>query len=178
MDAADGRAEPLDEAAADRERGVERDLLRRDRGDEALERVGRERRPEPREPLDELREHRLGSRPDGEGVELERKTEEPLDDRPGEVVERLDVYPARGRPDHDLSPADSAMESAVDPEVRAVRPEHPEPLGRELEVVRVRKAQQQRASRVSNASNGRPSRSSVSASQLRAKTRSAASAAQ
>ena len=40
-------AEALDEAAADRERRAQRDLLRGDRGDEALERVGRERRPEP-----------------------------------------------------------------------------------------------------------------------------------
>ncbi len=77
------------------------------------------------------------------GVEVEREPEEPLDHRPGQVVERLDVDPARGGRS-DLAPADSAVESAVEPEVREVGPEHPEALGRELEVVRLRKAQQQR----------------------------------
>ena len=50
-------AEALDQPVADRERGEERDLLRRDRGHERLERVGPERRPEAadrdREPLED-----------------------------------------------------------------------------------------------------------------------------
>ena len=40
-------AEPLDQPVADRERGEERDLLRRDRGHERLERVRGERRTQP-----------------------------------------------------------------------------------------------------------------------------------
>ena len=66
----------LDEAAADRERGVERDLLRRDRGDERLERIGRERRTEAREQQHEPREHVVARRPAREGVEIERRAEQ------------------------------------------------------------------------------------------------------
>src|SRR6185312_817214 len=46
-------AEPLDEPVADRDGCKERDLLRRDRSDEHLERVRRERRPETGEADDE-----------------------------------------------------------------------------------------------------------------------------
>jgi hypothetical protein len=57
-------------------------------------------------------------------------------------VERLDVH-ATGRSfDPDLAPVGDAMEAALVPEVREIRPESPEPLGRELEVVGVGERQQ------------------------------------
>ena len=52
--------------------------------------------------------------------------------------------PPRRRRDPHLAPADDAVQRAVVPEVREVGAEHAEALGRELEVVRLRKAQQQR----------------------------------
>jgi hypothetical protein len=63
----------------------------------------------------------------------------PLDHRPAEIVERLDVDPAARGCDPHLAPADRAVKRAVDPEVREVGPEHPESLRGEHEVVRVRK---------------------------------------
>ena len=74
-------AEALDQPVADRERGEQRDLLRRDRRDEALERVGRKRRAEPGEARHELVEHRLPGGPGPERLELELSPEQLLDDR-------------------------------------------------------------------------------------------------
>ena len=61
--ATDRLAQPLDEPVADRDRRIERDLLRGDRGDQRLERVGRERRSEAGEADDERRQLLLGGRP-------------------------------------------------------------------------------------------------------------------
>ena len=88
----------------------------------ALERVGRERRPEAREPRHELVEHRLARRPGAERLELELGAEQLQHDRPRLVVERLDVDPARRRLDPHLAPADDAVQAAVVPEVREVGP--------------------------------------------------------
>ena len=49
-------AEALDHPAADREGRGERDLLRRDRGDQRLERIRRDRRPVAAQPLDDVGE--------------------------------------------------------------------------------------------------------------------------
>ena len=135
-------AEPLDQAAADRERGVERDLLRGDRGDERLERVRRQRGAEAGELDGELAQHGVAFRPLVERVELELRADELPDYRPRLRVERLDAHSARRRRDPHLALADHAVQSSVDPEVREVRPEGSEPLGRELEVERLRQAQQ------------------------------------
>ena len=73
-----GDAVALDEAAPDRGRRLERDLLRGDRGDEGLERVDLQRRPEAGERAREPVERRLAGRPRREAVEVERKAEEVL----------------------------------------------------------------------------------------------------
>ena len=70
-------AEALDQAGANREGGVERDLLRGDRGDEHLPAVRDEGRPVARERLSQRREHGLGSGPGPEALEVEWSTEEP-----------------------------------------------------------------------------------------------------
>ena len=54
------------------------------------------------------------------------------------AVERLDVNAAVRCLDPHLTRADDPVEPALVPEVRDVDPEHPEALGREREVVRLR----------------------------------------
>ena len=140
-------AEALDEAAADRERGEQRDLLRGDRRDEALERDRARAAAGTRRGSRRRARSRAARRP-------RRRTGRGRTGAPsscsttGRVVgvERLDVDPARRRGDPHLASADHAVERAVVPEVRQVRPEHAEPLGRELEVVRLGQAQQRRFS--------------------------------
>ena len=71
------RAETLDEAAADRRCGAERDLLRRDRDHERLERPWVERRTEAGQRPRLGAELRVAVGPGVEGLELERETEQP-----------------------------------------------------------------------------------------------------
>ena len=85
----------------------------------------------------EVDDGRVG-RPAVERVEVERQTEEPGHLRLDRRVERLDEDAARRRLDPHLPPADHAVEPALVPEVRDVRAERAEPLGRDLEVVRLR----------------------------------------
>src|SRR5205814_6442557 len=132
-----GLAEALDQAVADRECGEQRDLLRGDRRDERLKRVRRERRPEPRELRDELPQDLVAGRERREGVQVELEAEQLLDDRADPLVERLDGDAARRSLDPHLATLDDTVEAAFVPEVRAVRPERAESLGREREVERL-----------------------------------------
>src|SRR5581483_7673 len=141
-DAPDPLAEPLDEAVADRDRGEQRDLLRRDRGDEPLERVRRERGPEAGEADDERREQLVACGPGRERDEVEVEAEQPADDELRLRVERVDVDAAVRRRDPHLASADRAVERAVLPEARAVEPEGAEARRRQLERERLRGAQQ------------------------------------
>ena len=126
----------LDQAAADRECRVEADLLRRDRGDERLERVPDERWAKARE----------GSRGAGEdgiaegGGKLGEDGEIPL--RPEQMLDlgpacRLGPHASRRGLEPYLAAADYAVQGAVVPEVRPVRSERGK-RSVELEAVRVR----------------------------------------
>ena len=84
--------------------------------DEHLERIGRERRPEAREPRDDRREHLVARRPRVERLEVEREPEQRPDDRLRLGVERLDVDAAGRRRDPHLAPADGAVQSPVLPQ--------------------------------------------------------------
>src|SRR5207247_6705869 len=120
---ADAAAEALDHAVPDREGGVQRDLLRGDRGHEGLERVRRERGTQAGELAGQAREHRLAVGPLVERGEIELHAEELADGRPRLRVQRLDAdAAARGR-DPNLAAADDAVQRTFEPEVREVRPE-------------------------------------------------------
>src|SRR5262249_38431402 len=80
-DAAHLLAEPLDEPISDCKSRDERDLLRRDRADEHLERISRERRAEPGEADDERSKQLVSRRPPGERDEVEVEAEHPAHDR-------------------------------------------------------------------------------------------------
>src|SRR5438132_6504928 len=82
-------AEGGDEPVADRKRSEQRHLLRTDRRDERLERIGRKRRAEPRECRNEPREYGLGGRERAEGLEIELEPKQLSDHRFGPRVERL-----------------------------------------------------------------------------------------
>ena len=101
---------------------LERDLLRGDRGDERLERVGLQRRPEARERRDESARASRPRRPGVEAVEIERQAEEakrlPLD----RGVVRLDVDSARRRLDPHLAAGEDAVQAVVAPEVARSTP--------------------------------------------------------
>ena len=73
-------AEALDEPVPDRGRRDERDLLRRDRADEHLERIGDQRRPEADERRHELTQHLVACRPRIERLGLQREADERTDD--------------------------------------------------------------------------------------------------
>src|SRR5437868_5230671 len=138
-------AERGDQPVPDREGGEERDLLRADRRDEGLERVGSEWRTEPSERRNEPREHGLGGRERSEAVEIELEAEQLAHDGLGLGVERLDVDTAVGRRYPHLASVDDAVEAAVVPEVREIGPERAVPLGRERKVVRLRDAEERHA---------------------------------
>src|SRR5262249_48842744 len=106
-----------------------RDLLRGDRGDERLERVGGKRWPQARQSVYEPCEHGLGRGERGEGIEIELEPEELADDGLGVVVERLDVDVAVGGFDPHLAAADDGVQRAVLPEVGEIRPERAVTLG-------------------------------------------------
>jgi len=132
--AADRLAEALDETIADRNSREERDLLRGDRGDERLERVGRERRSEAGEADDERRQLLLGGRPRGEGDEVEVEAEQPANDRLRLRIERLDLDGASvGRRDPYLPATDGAVQRIVFPYRRTVEAEGAKASRRQLE---------------------------------------------
>ena len=121
---------------------MQRDLLRGDRRHQRLERIGRQRRPQAGELAGQAGEHGLPAGPLVERAEIELRTEQLSNDRPGLRVERLDAHAAaRGR-DPDLAPPHDATQRAVDPEVRDVRSERAVAPGRELEVVGLWQAQE------------------------------------
>ena len=107
---------------------------------------GRERRPEAGELLGQPAQHRVVLRPGVEPLEVERRAEQRERHPPRLAVERLDVRPARRRLDPHFAHADDAVQPAVDPEVREVRPEGAEAFRRELEVERLRETEQAHAS--------------------------------
>ena len=131
---ADLRAEALDQPVPDRGRGEERHLLRGDRADEHLERVGDQRRPESDERRHELAEHLVAGRPGVERLEVEREPDERAHDRLGLAVERLGVDAAGRRLDAQLASADDAVQAALVPHARAIDPERAKALGGEREV--------------------------------------------
>ena len=143
-------AEALDQAVADRERAKSETCCAVIEVTSDLERVGRERRPEAGE-----RRREPPQRPGRRGAPSDRtrrgRTGAPSSVRTSASiarVERLDAHAAGRRLDPHLTPADDAVQAALVPEVREIGPERAEALGRELEVVRLRKAQQQRSSQV------------------------------
>ena len=93
-------AEALDEAIEDCAGRLQRDLLRRDRPDEHLERLGRERGPKASEPGDLRRSDRIGLEP----REVELGAEELEHDPARLLVERLDVHAAGRCLDPNLRP--------------------------------------------------------------------------
>ena len=132
--------ETLDQAVPDRECCSQRDLLRRDRGNEALERLDRDRWPETAQLLDELREHRLARGERRELLEVELCPEELAHDRLDLRVERIDVHSSRRVGDAHFAASHNPMQPVVVPEVREVRAEGPVAGRRELEVVGLWKA--------------------------------------
>ena len=128
-------AEALDEAAADRDRGVERHLLGGDRGDEVLERVGQERRSVAREALDERRENGIPFGPGRKGGEIEGRAEEVSHLPRDRVVCGLDRHATRRGLYPHLAPGGDAVQATVVPEERGIGPEDAEALGGENEVV-------------------------------------------
>ena len=135
----------LDHPVADRERREERDLLRRDRRDEALERARRERRPEALELRDQVDDGRVG-RPAVEGVEVERQAEEHGDLASIAASSGSTRTPPGAASIRTSRPPTTRWSAALVPEVREVGAERPEPLGRDLEVVRLRDREERHAS--------------------------------
>ena len=129
----------LDEAAPDRRRRLERDLLRRDRGDERLERAHLQRRPEAGERA--RRAGRASGSPAAHAAKPSRSNGRPrkcsTSARPPIVVRR-DVDAARRSLDPQLAAGEDAVDPALAPDGRAVEPVDVEAGGRDLEVVRLR----------------------------------------
>ena len=135
-------AEALDQAAANRERGLERDLLGRDRGDERLERIGREGRAEAGEAARETGEDRVVGREGGEGGKVEARPEQGPHRRLDLAAPGIDVDAAGCSFDAHLAPADDPVQATLVPEIRAVDAEDAKALGGEREVVRRGQRQQ------------------------------------
>ena len=140
-----GHAEPVDEAAAHRERRVQRDLLRGDRGHERLEGIRCERWAEARHASHRVRKNRIALRELVERRQVELEAEQLAYDRLDLVVERLDVHAALGRRDPDLAAVDDTMQTTVVPDVRAIDAPEREAVERPVEVVRLRYRQQAHA---------------------------------
>ena len=143
--------EALDQSVPDRESRLQRDLLRRDRGDERLVGLRRQRRPEAGQGHHEPRQNGVVLRPRVERVELKLGAEQLPDDVSRRLVQRLDLDTAGSSLDPHLAPADDAVQPALVPEVRAVGPEGAKALGRELEVVRLGKGEQRHRARLAAA---------------------------
>ena len=127
---------------------------------------------------------RILAGPGVEGLELELGAEQLAHHRTGLGIERLDPHAAAGGLDAHLARADHPVQGAVAPEVREVRSEGAEALGRELEVEGLGQPQQRHYSSAASAwksVSGRyetPRSSSQRARLPTANTRSAASEAQ
>ena len=133
-----GHAEPVDEAAAHRECRVQRDLLRGDRGNERLERVGREGRAEARHESHRVGENGIALCKLMERRQVELEAEQLAHDGLDLVVQRLDAHAAFGRRDPDLASVDDTVQTTVVPDVRAIDAPEREAVERPLEVVRLR----------------------------------------
>ncbi len=130
-----GDAESLDEPAPDRSRRLERHLLRGDRGDERLEWIDLQRRPEAGQPGREPRENFISLRPAVEAVEIERQPEEVEHLRLDRLVVRGDVDAAGGSLDPHLPAGEETIDAAFTPAGCPVEAVHVEAGGREFEVV-------------------------------------------
>ena len=151
---ADLHAEALDEPVPDRGRRDERDLLRGDRADEHLERIGDQRRAESGERRHELPQHVVAGRPGVERLEVEREPDERAHDGLGLRVERLGVDTARSRLDPQLAPADDPVQAALVPQARTVDAERAKALGAEREVERPGHGEERHARTVDATSAG------------------------
>ena len=178
-------AEARDEAGADRGRGAQRDLLRRDRDDERLERLAgsasagsRRARRRPGRGRDRAAAHsRNGSSSNGS------PSRRPIPPRPRRRRARRERRPAPPRP----APPARRRRGGAPPSCQTVAtsvPNSRKPRRRELEVVRLlgaragsrRERARRRGSR--RTARGHALRVEVRASPSRAKTREAASATQ
>src|SRR4051812_27881125 len=121
-------AEALDEPAPNRERGVERHLLRGDRRYERFERIRRERRAKAGETMERLGEDGLTLGKTVELFQVELQTHELADDRLDVCVERLGVDSSSRRRDANLAAMDNAVQSALVPDVRAIDAPVREPI--------------------------------------------------
>ena len=120
---------------------MERDLLCRDRGHERLERIRRERRPVAGKPTHGLSEYRIAPGKLDERRQVELEPEELAHGRLDRLVEGLDVDAAPGARDPYLPSRDDPVETAVQPDGRAVHAPEGEAVKREVEVVRLRNSQ-------------------------------------
>ena len=150
-------AEALDQPVADREGAKQRDLLRGDRGDEALERARPRAAAAGRaSSAASGAEHRVAR---GEARRRRRgRTRRPSSLRTTGSISASSgstSTPPGAAVDPHLAPADDAVQPALVPEVREVGPERAVALGRELEVVRLGDAQERH---VPDASDGRAAR--------------------
>ena len=158
-------AEALDQTVANRERGVERDLLRGDRRDEALEGLDGDRRPQPAEVARETRQDRLSCGERVERVEVELGAEQPPHDRRDLGIERLHVDSAGRLGDPDLPSVDDPVQAPFVPEVGEVGAEGAIAGCRKLEGVGLRELEERHSYAASasdsawksvNGSNGFP----------------------
>src|SRR5512145_2553582 len=138
-------AEALDEVRADRRGGTERDLLRRDRDHERLERLRIERRPESRKRLDDPLQHGIVRCPGPEGGEIEGQAEETSDLERRGGAPGLDADTAGSCRDPHLPPVDDPMERAIAPDGRSVGAEVAKLCRRDGEVVRSRDLEEHRS---------------------------------
>ena len=99
-------------------------------------------------------EHGLAGGERVELVEVELGPQELADDRLDLRVERLDVDASGGFGDPNFASSDDPVQPALVPEVREVRAERPVAGGRELECVRLWKAERRHALKASAAAAG------------------------
>ena len=128
---------------------MERDLLRRDRRDEALEGLDGDRRPEPAEIGREIRQDRLGCGEGVERVEVELGAEQPPHDRRDLGIERLDVDSAGRLGDPHLPAVDDPVQAPFVPEVGEVGAERAVAGCRKLEGIGLRELEERHASTAS-----------------------------
>ena len=134
-------AEALDQPVANRERGAQGDLLGGDRGDEALEGLYGDRRPQAPELSDEPSQDGIGLSEAVEGFEVELDPEQPANHRLDLRVEGIDVHPALRPFDPHLSSFDHSVQASFVPAIREVGAEGTVASSRELERVRLGQSQ-------------------------------------
>ena len=149
----------LDEIPPDRGGRLQRDLLRRDRDDEGLERPRVHGRAESGNEVEDRGERLVPRGPGAERVEVERKPEQETHLRRGVWAPGLDLDTAVRRRDPNLATSDDPVQPALVPHRRAVRPEVSEARRRELEVVGLGDPQDQAA----DVNDGRAARASGAA---------------